>query len=229
MILHFFKNKILTIAIILTPFTVFAEHAPYFKGFFGINKFNQVRNFNNFEQKSNFSPEFGIGGGAGLNFDDSFRGEVIVSYTKVTFHNNLKLNSFYEVYLNTKKVVINSTMINVYKDFFEIAENVQFFAGVGIGISQIHEIINWNSFSPDMRNNKAITTYKGVTNRKTTYNFTHSIAGGVDFKISPRINIELVYKIKNHGKTKSQTVQRIHLDEKLYFNQSIYTGIRYNL
>jgi hypothetical protein len=117
--LHFLKNKIMTIAIILTPFTVFAEHTPYFKGFFGINKFNQISNFNNFKQSSNFSPELGIGGGAGLIFDDSFRGEVIVSYTKITFRNNCKLSTFYDVHLNNKKVVINSTMLNIYKDFFD--------------------------------------------------------------------------------------------------------------
>ena len=226
--LHFLKNKIMTIAIILTPFTVFAEHTPYFKGFFGINKFNQISNFNNFKQSSNFSPELGIGGGAGLIFDDSFRGEVIVSYTKITFRNNCKLSTFYDVHLNNKKVVINSTMLNIYKDFFDIAENVKFFAGIGLGISQINESIAWKTFAPS-RNSKIITTYTGVANRKTTYNFTHSIIAGVDFKVSPRLNLEFAYSFKNHGKTKSQMLQRVQLDEKLYINHNIYTGIRYNL
>jgi len=227
--LHFLKNKILTIAIMLTPFSVFAEHTPYFKGVFGINKFNQIRNFNNFKQSSNFAPEIGIGGGAGFTFNDSFRAEVMVNYTKITFHNNCRLSTFYDVHLNNKKITINSVMWNIYKDFFDIAENVKFFAGVGIGVSQINETITWKTFSPNRSNNKAITTYKGVTNRKTTYNFTHTIKAGLDFKVSPRLGLELAYSFKNHGKTKSQTVQRIHLDEKLYINHSLYTGIRYNL
>ena len=227
--LYYLKNKLLIIAIILTPFSVFAEHTPYFKGFLGINKFNQIRNFNNFKQSSNFSPEIGIGGGAGFTFDDSFRGEVIVSYTKVMFHNHCKLSSFYDVHLNNKKITINSTMLNVYKDFVDLTENVKFFAGVGIGISQINETITWKTFSPNSRNNRIITTYKGVANRKTTYNFTHSIIAGIDFKVSPRLNLEVAYSFKNHGKTKSQMLQRVYLDEKLYINHSIYTGIRYNL
>ena len=227
--LHFLKNKLLIIAITLAPFSVFAEHTPYFKGIFGINKLNQISNFNNFEQKSNFSPEIGIGGGAGFVFDNSFRGDVIVSYTKVTFHNHCRLSSFYDVHLNNKRVVINSAMLNVYKDFFEIAENTTIFAGIGIGVSEINENITWKTFSPNLTNNKLINTYQGVTNRKTTYNFTHSITAGIDFKVSSRLNLELAYSFKNHGKTKSQTVQRVHLDEKLYLNHNIYTGVRYNL
>lgn len=226
--LHFLKNKILIIAIALTPFSVFAEHTPYFKGIIGINKFNQIKNFNNFKQSSNFSPEIGMGGGAGFNFDDSFRGEVIFSYTKITFYNNCNLSTFYDVHLDNKKITINSAIFNVYKDFFEIAENVKFFAGVGIGVSQINESITWKTFSP-ISNSKTINTYKGVANRKTTYNFIHSFIAGIDFKVSPQLNLEFAYSFKNHGKTKSQMLQRVNLNEKLYMSHNIYTGIRYNL
>lgn len=227
--LSFLKNKLLIIAITLAPFSVFAEHTPYFKGIFGINKFKKIGNFNNSHQTSNFSPDIGIGGGAGYNFDDTFRGEVLISYTNLTFADCSKIDTFYDLHTNTKKVTINSAMLNIYKDFFKITDNVNIFAGVGIGLSQINENITWKTFAPNFTNNKLINTYQGVTNRKTTYNFTHSIMAGIDFKVSSRLNLELAYVFKNHGKTKSQTVQRVHLDEKLYLNHNIYTGVRYNL
>jgi opacity protein-like surface antigen len=231
--LYFLKNKLLTIllntTIILYPFCVFADQGPYFKGLIGMNKFNRIKNFNDFRQNSNFSPEIGVGGGIGFNFDKTFRGELIVIYTKVNFHNHCNLNSFYDTHLNTKRVTINSTMFNIYKDFFEVTKNVNFFGGVGIGISQINESITWKVFYPDIRNRRNIKVSKGATHRKNVYNFSYSLMAGMDFEVSEKLNIELGYQFKNLGITKPKTMQVVYLDGKTYISHNIYTGIRYNL
>lgn len=223
------KNTLLTIVVILSPLSVFANTGMYFKGQLGMNKFNNVRNFNDYKQKSNFSPEISIGGGIGLEFDDSFRGDVIVAYTKVTFHNNCRLSRFYDTHLNTKKVVINSITFNVYKDFLDVAENVKLFAGVGLGISQINETIYYKTFLPDSRNRRNITTLTGATHSKTVYNLSHNVTFGLNFEVSDRINLETAYKFKHHGVSKSRKMHVVQLDEKLYRSHGIYTGIRYNL
>ena len=222
------KNTLLTIVVILSPLSVFANTGMYFKGQLGMNKFNNVRNFNDFRQESNYSPEISIGGGVGFDFDDSFRADVIAGYTKVTFHNNCKLSRFFDTHLNTKKVVINSLTFNVYKDFLDVAENVKLFAGVGFGISQIHETIYYKTFLPDSRNRRNITTLTGAMHSKTVYNFSHNVTLGFDFKVSDRLNIETAYNFKHHGVTKSKKMRVVHVEEKLYRSHGIYTGIRYN-
>lgn len=222
------KNTLLTIVVILLPLSVFANTGMYFKGQIGMNKFNNIRNFNDFKQKSNFSPEIAIGGGIGFDFDDSFRADIIAGYTKVTFHNNCKLSKFYDTHLNTKKVVINSIMVNVYKDFLDVADNVKLFAGVGLGISQIHETIYFKTFLPDNRNRRNITTVTGATHSKTVYNFSHNVTFGLNFEVSDRINLETAYRFNHHGVTKSKKMHVVHLEEKLYRSHGIYTGIRYN-
>lgn len=228
--LKYFRNKLLLLSVILIPNICFAEHAPYFKGVLGINKINKIANCDNTYQKSNFSPDIGIGGGVGYNFDDSFRGEVLITYTSLSFSNKSKFDSFYELSVNTKKVVINSTMLNIYKDFFQLSDNVTFFAGVGAGISQITEFIVWESLSPNrtVGNNK-ITFAKGVTTRKIIYNFSHSVIAGIDFKVSDRINMEFTYQFKNNGLTPARKMARVNVDQKHYLVHNIYTGFRYNL
>ena len=223
-----FKNTLLTIAVILSPLSVFANTGTYFKGQLGINKFNDIRNFNDYEQKSNFSPEISIGGGIGFDFDDSFRGDVIVAYTKVTFHNNCKLSKFFDTHLTTEKVVINSIMFNIYKDFLDVADNAKLFAGVGIGISQIHETIYYKTLLPDIRNRRNIITVRAAIHSKTVYNFSHNVTLGFDFEVSDRFNIETAYNFKHHGVTKSKKMRVVHVEEKLYRSHGIYTGIRYN-
>jgi opacity protein-like surface antigen len=227
--LSFLKNKLLIIAITLAPFSVFAEHTPYFKGIFGINKFKKIGNFNNSHQTSNFSPDIGIGGGAGYNFDDTFRGEVLISYTNLTFADCSRIDTFYDFHINTKKVTINSAMLNIYKDFFKIIDNVNIFAGIGMGVSQITEYVIWESLSPSRATPNKITFSQGVATRKVAYNFTHSVIAGLDFKVSDRINIEVTYQYKNHGVTASKRLARVNVDQKHYLAHSIYTGFRYNL
>ncbi len=227
--IRFLKTKLLILAMIMIPFSAFAEHTPYFKGVFGINKFNRIRNFNNFKQNSNFSPDIGIGGGAGYNFDNTFRGDVLISYTKLTFHNHSKPTSFYDFYLNTKEVIINSIMFNVYKDFFTVTEHVKLFGGIGVGVSQITESITWEALVPDRSNTRKINLSTGVANRKVVYNFTHSVIAGLDFKVSDSINIELTYQFKNHGTTASRKLAKTDIDQKHYLAHKIYTGIRYNM
>ncbi len=222
------KNALLTIVVILLPLSVFANTGTYFKGQLGMNKFNDIRNFDDFKQKSNFSPEIAIGGGVGFDFDESFRGDVIVGYTKVRFHNNCKLNKFYDTHLNTKKVVINSIMFNIYKDFFDVADNVKLFAGAGIGISQINETIHYKTFLPDNRNRRNIITFTGPSYRKTVYNFSHNVTFGLNFEVSDRLNLETAYQFKHHGVSKAKKMQVVRLEEKLYRSHGIYTGIRYN-
>lgn len=224
------KQTLSILIITLAPFVAFADiQGAYFKGIVGMNKLDDIRNFDDFKQKSAFSPEVSIGAGAGFNFDNSIRAEIMVSYTKVHFHSNCKLSTFYDTSLNTKKTVINTTMLNFYKDFPEVAKNVSVFGGVGFGASQINETIQWKTFFPDRRNPRNINTSKGTTYRKTVYNFTYSIIAGLDFKVSSQLNLELSYNFKNYGLTKPRMVGRVLLDEKLYRSHGIYTGIRYNI
>lgn len=228
--LRYIKTKLLLFLIVLTPNIGLAEHAPYFKGILGVNKINKLANYNNIYQKSNFSPDMGIGGGVGYILGDGFRGEVLITYTSLSFSNKSKLDSFYELSINTKKVVINSTMLNIYKDFFEVTDNVTFFAGVGAGISQITEFIVWESLSPNRTaGNNKITFAKGVTNRKIVYNFSHSVIAGIDLKVSDKINMEVTYQFKNNGLTPARKMARVNVDQKLYFVHNLYTGFRYNL
>lgn len=222
--------KSLVLMVILLPFSSLAEHTPYFKSVFGINKINKIANYNNTYQKSNISPYFGLGGGVGYSFDDSFRGEVLITYSNLTFSNKSKPNSFYELNINTKKVIINSAMFNLYKDLFAISENINFFAGVGVGVSQISEFITWQSILPNRTTgSNKITFAKGITNRKIVYNFSHSVMAGVDFKVSDKFNLEVIYQFKNNGITPSRKLGNIMVDQKHYLIHNIYTGIRYNL
>jgi opacity protein-like surface antigen len=212
--------------LLLTTSTSFAE-GMYFKAQLGMNKFNDIRNFDDFKQKSNFSPEIALGAGIGLHFDDSFRGDITAGYTKVSFHNDCKLKKFYDTHLNTKKVVINSIMLNIYKGFLDVADNIKLFAGVGLGISQINETIYYKMFLPDNRNRRNIITVTGATHRKTVYNFSHNVTFGFDFEVSDRFNVETAYYFKHHGVTKSKKMPAAHLEGKLYRSHGIYTGIRY--
>lgn len=227
--LHYIKNKLLLLSIIFIPSISFAEQSPYFKGILGINKINKLANYDNIYQKSNFSPDIGIGGGVGYILDDGFRSEILITYTSLSFSNKSKLDSFYELSVNTKKVVINSTMLNIYKDFFTLSKNVNFFLGVGAGISQITEFIIWESLSPNRVANNKITLAKGVTNRKIIYNFSHSVIAGIDFKVSDKINMEFTYQFKNNGLTPARKMARVNVNQKLYLVHNIYTGFRYNL
>lgn len=227
--LRYIKTKLLLLLIII-PNIGLAEHAPYFKGVIGINKINKLANYDNQYQKSNFSPDIGIGGGVGYILDKGFRGEILVSYTGLSFSNKSKLSSFYELSISTKKVVINSTMLNIYKDFFTLSHNVNFFLGIGAGISQITEFIIWESLLPNMvAGNNKITFTRGVTNRKIIYNFSHSVIAGIDFKVSDRINMEITYQFKNNGLTPARKMARVNVNQKLYLLHNIYTGFRYNL
>lgn len=228
--LRYIKTKLLLFLIMLTPNIGLAEHVPYFKGILGINKINKLANYDNNYQKSNFSPDIGIGGGVGYILDNGFRGEVLVTYTSLTFANNCKFDAFYELSVNTKKVIINSATFNIYKDLFEITDKVNLFAGVGVGVSQITEFITWESLSPNRNaGNNKITFAKGVTNRKIVYNFSHAAIVGIDFKVSDKINIEMTYQFKNNGLTPARKMSRVNVDQKLYFVHNIYTGFRYNL
>jgi len=224
------KRIIPTIILTLTPFAALADNSGvYFKGMLGMNKLDNIKNFNDLKQKSNFSPELSLGAGAGFNFDDTLRAEVTFSYTKVQFYNNNKISTFYDTSLNTKKTVINTTMLSVYKDFFDVAENVSAFVGVGAGVSQINETVHWKILLPDQKNSRNIKTLTGATYRKTAYSFTHSLIAGLNFKVSPQLNVEVAYNFKNYGLTKPKTVGKVYLDEKHYVGHSIYTGIRYNI
>ena len=227
--INYLKTKLLILGTILVPFSSLAEHTPYFKGIFGINKINKIANFNNSYQKSNFSPDIGLGGGVGYSFDNTFRGEVLITYTNLSFSSRSKMDTFYDLNVNTRRVIINSAMFNIYKDFFEITENINMFAGVGVGVSQITEYITWESFSPNTVTRNRITFAKGITNRKTVYNFSHSIIAGLDFKVSDKINMELTYQFKNNGITPSKKLGKINVDQKHYLVHNIYTGFRYNL
>lgn len=223
------KRIISTIILTLSPFAALAGNgSAYFKGMIGANKLNDIKNFNNLKQKASFAPEMSIGAGAGFNFSDTLRADILVSYTTVYFYNSRKLITFYDTHLNSTESTINSTIFNVYKDVFNLDEDVSVFVGAGAGISQINESIRWEVFFPDKKNPNNIITAKGDIYRKTVYNFTYSLIGGLNFKVTPQLNIEIAYNFKDHGLTSSKMIGKVHLRKKHYKGHSIYTGIRFN-
>lgn len=229
--LRYIKTKLLLLLLfIIAPNIALSEPAPYFKGVLGINKINKLANYDNNYQKSNFSPDIGVGGGVGYVLDNGFRIELLATYTSLTFANNSKFDSFYELNVNTKNVIINSATFNIYKELLELSDKVNLFSGVGVGVSQITEFITWESLSPNrVAGINKITFAKGVTNRKIVYNFSHAAIVGIDFKVSDKINIEMTYQFKNNGLTPAKKMGKVNVDQKLYFVHNIYTGFRYNL
>jgi opacity protein-like surface antigen len=230
--LHYLQNKlILGISIImLIPNITLAENNHYIKTMVGFNKIYKLANYNNKYQTSEFSSDIGIGCGIGYIFNDTFRSEILVTYTNINFSNSQTFQNLYELNIHTKNVVINSTMLNVYKNLFQLSKNINYFIGVGIGVSQINELIVWETLFPNIvGNTNKINFSKGVVNRKITYNFSHALITGINFKVSDKIDTEFVYQFKNNGTTPARKMVRANVDQKTYFIHNLYVGFRYKL
>lgn len=222
------KKKLLATALILAPFAAFADNDQgYVKAMIGMNKLNQVKNFDSIKQKTNFSPVFTLG--VGGEVIDDIRWEVLFDYNKVNFVANHKFSEFNSIYFNIKNVVINSLSLNIYKDLLNINDQVKLFAGIGVGQSQIHETIEWRAFFPHRKDKNLIIESNGNNYRKISQNFSYSATLGVDFKVSNDISLEATYRFMDHGYTKGKKVAKSVIDKKHYFGHAVHAGIRYGL
>lgn len=217
-----------------------AEHRDgfYLKADLGASKMKNVRihyiypeehiNLTDNKSKSKVSPTVNVA--AGFFFNDYIKHDLSFGYQKVKFRQSTVDCIWYDIktgnildehgkFTVNRKASIYSLMFNSYVDL-PINENLNFFAGVGLGVTRISE-----------KGNLIVTANKvnvlgDKVKSKEKQNFSHSSTTGLSYKLIEGLNLQLSYKWSDYGKTKFNDKD---ITKNLYRGHSILTVIRYHI
>ena len=179
------------------------ENAPYFsydnvfyiKAHSGVVSFSPIKS-GDIKIKSPFAPVYGLGLGYYITSD--FRADVTFEHYNNPIYKHF-IKGYYDEDIATKaKGKINSLMLNMYADLFEI-NSAKIYAGAGVGAALVQA-----KFFKRIIDRKANIDISGTSSSKLSTNFVYSFTLGAAIPISKSTNIDINYYWKNFDKTKSK-------------------------